>query len=95
MALFSPFSPPGQGRHSVWLFMSVWESERGCSECHHPSLLRGLGWDGMDWAKLPVIGAVLSNIHACTRKCSQTIKNPSQTCNHRGEDSQRTRRFGK
>lgn len=75
MALFSPFSPPGQGRDSVWLFMSVWESERGCSETHQPSLLRGLGW-----AEVPVIGSVLSYIHARarSRKPSHTIKNPSQ-----------------
>lgn len=84
MALFSPLSPPGQGRDSVWLFMSVWESERGCSETHQPSLLRGLGW-----AEVPVIGSVLSYIHAHahTRKRSHTIKNPSQSCKDRGEDS--------
>lgn len=57
-ALFSPFSPPGQGRDSVWLFMSVWESKRGCGETHQPSLLRGLGW-----AEVPVIGSVLSYIY--------------------------------
>lgn len=48
MALFSPFSPPGQGRHSVWLFMSVWESELGAAaKPTIPSLLRGLGWAGL------------------------------------------------
>lgn len=67
------FSPPGQGRDSVWLFMSVWESKRGCSETYQSSLLRGLGWD-----EVPVIGSVLSytRIHARTRKRSNTIKNP-------------------
>lgn len=82
MALFSPFSPPGQGRDSVWLFMSMWESVRGCSETHQPSLLPGLGW-----AEVPVIGSVLSYIHARTRKRSHTIKNPSQSSKDRGEDS--------
>lgn len=92
MALFSPFSPPGQGRDSVWLFMSVWESERGCSETHQPSLLRGLGW-----AEVPVIGSVLSYIHAHarSRKRSHT---PLRTPPRAARTEERTLlrgRFGK
>lgn len=39
------------------------------------------------WAKVPVIGSVLSYIHARTHKCSHTIKNSSQSCKDRREDS--------
>ncbi len=83
MALFSLFSPPGQGRYCVWLFMSVWESERGCCETYQSSLLRRLSWD-----EVPVIGLVLSYtcIHARTCELSHTIKNPSQSRKDRGED---------
>lgn len=45
MALFSPFSPPDHGREFEWLFMSVWDCDRGCSETHQPSLFcEGRAW---------------------------------------------------
>lgn len=62
--------------------MSVWESERGCSETHQPLFVARAGL-----AEVPVIGSVLSYIHARTRKRSHTIKNPSQSYKDRGEDS--------
>lgn len=44
-----------------------------------------LCWERRGWAEGPVTGLVLSYIHAHAR--THTIKNSSQSCNDRGEDS--------
>lgn len=54
--------------------MHVWERERGCGEAHQPLCCKG-------WAEVPVIGSVLSCMH------THSIRNPSQSCKDREEDS--------
>lgn len=80
LSFFSPW--PGQ-RLCMVIYECVGEQE-GLQWNPPASLLQGLGW-----AEVPVIGLVLSYIHAHARirKCSHTIKNPSLSCKDRGEDS--------
>lgn len=64
MALFSPFSPPGQGRDSLCMviYERVGEREGAAVKPTSP-----LCCDGLGWAEVPVIGSVLSYIHAHAR----------------------------
>lgn len=73
------FSLSGQGRDSVWLFMSMWVSKKGCGETHQPPFF------SEGWAEVPVIGLSLSNTQTFSH--SHSIGNPSRGCKDRGEDS--------
>lgn len=62
---FLSLSSPGQGRDCVWLFMSVWESERVCGETHRPLLLLGLRW-------LSLVRFYYTHMHASARTLFRT-----------------------
>lgn len=61
-----------QGRDSVWLFMSMWVSKRGCRETHQPSLFFVMAWLSLVWV-------CHTNKHSLTRTLSRTPTKTART----------------